>query len=206
MLKPYALDGGHLAFWPHRSETAAPRQDRGIVLVAQDTTDFRYKGDARIALGSVSTSKDKTQGFYAHLSLVVAADGRREPLGVLATQRRGRTQPGVSTRRRAGELSIAQVRQLPREFARWGRSRRAATVAAQPKSSGRNVTRPSSAARTGNSRRSALGSVTASTAHQRSVAGPRPSRGLLPLRRPRQPARLQSASSTAARPENPATE
>ena len=118
------VESKHISFdalsKPHRTETAARCHDQGVVLVAHDTTDFRFKGDARIGLGKVSTSKDKSHGFYAHVSLAVAADGSREPLGVLAVQRWARTEPGVSTRRRAGELSIAQVRQLPRESARWG--------------------------------------------------------------------------------------
>ena len=105
---------------PHRTETAGRCRDRAVVLVAHDTTDFRFKGDARNGLGKVSTSKDKVQGFYAHVSLAISAEGSREPLGVLAVQRWARTQPGVSTRRRAGELTIAEVRQLPRESARWG--------------------------------------------------------------------------------------
>jgi len=105
---------------PHRAETAGRCRERRLVLVAHDTTDFHFKGDARKGLGKVSTSKDKSQGFYAHVSLAIAADGSREPLGVLAVRRWARTEPGVSTRRRAGELTIAEVRQLPRESARWG--------------------------------------------------------------------------------------
>jgi hypothetical protein len=105
---------------PHRTQTAERCRDRDVVLVAHDTTDFRYKGAARRGLGKVSTSKDKSQGFYAHVSLAVSADGTREPLGVLAVQRWARTEPGVSTRRRAGELTTAEVRQQPRESARWG--------------------------------------------------------------------------------------
>jgi hypothetical protein len=104
---------------PHQDETAIRCRDQKTVLVAHDTTDFRYKGDARHGLGKVSTSTDKAQGFYGHFSLAISADRRREPLGVLSVQRWARTEPGVSTRRRAGELSMAQVRKLPRESARW---------------------------------------------------------------------------------------
>jgi hypothetical protein len=108
-------------FAPHQRETANRCKDQGIVLVAHDTTDFRYKGAARSGLGRISTSTDKSQGFYGHVSLAISADGRREPLGVLAVQRWARTEPGVSTRRRAGELSRAEVRKLPRESARWAK-------------------------------------------------------------------------------------
>jgi hypothetical protein len=107
-------------FKPHQRATASRCEDHSIVLVAHDTTDFRYKGDGRNGLGKVSTSTDKAQGFYGHFSLAVSADGRREPLGVLAVQRWARTAPGVSTRRRSGELTYAEGRQLPRESARWG--------------------------------------------------------------------------------------
>lgn len=104
---------------PHRRETAARCAAQPGILVVHDTTDFRYKGDARHGLGKVSTSTDKCQGFYGHFALAVSADGRREPLGVLAVERWARINPGVSTRRRAGELSDAEVRKLPRESARW---------------------------------------------------------------------------------------
>jgi|SRR5690349_1128801 transposase-like protein/DDE family transposase len=104
---------------PHRRETASRCAARPSVLVVHDTTDFRYAGDARDGLGKVSTSTDKCQGFYAHFSLAVAGDGNREPLGVLAVERWARREPGVSTRRRAGELTDAAVRKLPRESARW---------------------------------------------------------------------------------------
>lgn len=119
------VESDHITFdalsKPHRAETARRCGDRGVVLVAHDTTDFRFKGDARIGLGTVSTSTDKAQGFYAHVSLAVSADGTREPLGVLAVQRWARTEPGVSTRRRAGELTVTEARELPRESARWGK-------------------------------------------------------------------------------------
>ena len=106
---------------PHRDETARRCHDQGTVLVAHDTTDFRYKGDARHGLGKVSTSTDKAQGFYGHFALAISADRRREPLGVLSVQRWARTKPGVSTGRRAGKLSREEARKLPRESARWGK-------------------------------------------------------------------------------------
>lgn len=108
-------------FKPHQRATASRCRDQGLVLVAHDTTDFRYKGVGRSGLGKVSTSTDKAQGFYGHFSLAVSGDGRREPLGVVAVQRWARTAPGVSTRRRSGELSQAEARLLPRESARWGK-------------------------------------------------------------------------------------
>jgi hypothetical protein len=83
---------------PHRTETAGRCREQGVVLVAHDTTDFHFKGDARKGLGKVSTSKEKSQGFYAHVSLAISAESSREPLGVLAVQRWARTEPSGSVR------------------------------------------------------------------------------------------------------------
>lgn len=106
---------------PHQRETASRCKDQPTVLVAHDTTDFRFNGLGRNGLGKVSTSTSQAHGFYGHFSLAIRADGCREPLGVLAVERWARTEPAVSTRRRAGELSMAEVRQLPRESGRWSR-------------------------------------------------------------------------------------
>jgi hypothetical protein len=53
------------------------------VYVAHDTTACTFSGEAtRDGVGVVNGKK---QGFFAHVSLAVAADGRRTPLGLLAT-------------------------------------------------------------------------------------------------------------------------
>jgi hypothetical protein len=114
---------------PHQRETASRCKDRRTVLVAHDTTDFRFKGVGRSGLGKVSTSTSNAQGFYAHFSLAIAGDGCREPLGVLAVERWARTEPAVSQRRRSGEITQAQVRQLPRESGRWSRGVKQADAA-----------------------------------------------------------------------------
>lgn len=106
---------------PHQRETVARCKAHRTVLVAHDTTDFRFNGVGRRGLGRVSTSTSKAQGFYAHFSLAIADDGCREPLGVLAVERWARTEPATSTRIRAGELTQTEARKLPRESGRWSR-------------------------------------------------------------------------------------
>lgn len=54
------------------------------VYVAHDTTVCTFSGEAeREGVGSVNGEK---QGFFAHVSLAVAADGHRTPLGLLAAR------------------------------------------------------------------------------------------------------------------------
>lgn len=54
------------------------------VYVAHDTTACTFSGEAeRDGVGSVNGEK---QGFFAHVSLAVAADGHRTPLGLLAAR------------------------------------------------------------------------------------------------------------------------
>ena len=102
---------------PHRGETIVRSAERGVVLVAHDTTDFTFKGDGRKGLGTVNHS---AQGFYGHFSIAISADGRREPLGTLAVKRWVRTERAVATRIRAGELTATEARKEKRESSRWG--------------------------------------------------------------------------------------
>jgi hypothetical protein len=54
------------------------------VYVAHDTTACTFSGEAeRDGVGVVNGEK---QGFFAHVSLAVAADGKRTPLGLLAAE------------------------------------------------------------------------------------------------------------------------
>ena len=53
--------------------------DAKLALVAHDTTEFGYS-TTREGMGRVT---DEGVGFFAHFSLAIAADGRRQPLGVL---------------------------------------------------------------------------------------------------------------------------
>jgi len=87
-----------------------------MVLVVHDTTKFSFAGDGRSGLGPVNSAG---QGFLGHFSIAVSADGNREPLGALAVKTWSRLERGVSTRRKKGEISYAEVREEPRESLRW---------------------------------------------------------------------------------------
>lgn len=83
-----------------RRVTVAPTD----VYVAHDTTACTFSGEAeRDGVGSVNGEK---QGFFAHVSLAIAADGYRTPLGVLAAE--------IFTRDGAKDIE-------GNESARWGR-------------------------------------------------------------------------------------
>jgi hypothetical protein len=76
----------------------------GKVYVAHDTTACTFSGEGeRDGVGVVNGEK---QGFFAHVSLAVAADGRRTPLGVVACE--------LFTREGARDLEES-------ESGRWGR-------------------------------------------------------------------------------------
>lgn len=67
---------------PHIERTWQRALAEARVLVVHDTTDFTFRVDgARKGLGR---SRKSTQTFYGHFSLVLAADGSRQPLGVAA--------------------------------------------------------------------------------------------------------------------------
>ena len=68
---------------PHVQRTAARVRASGKAYAIHDTTGFTFGGEMRReGLGTVDGAND--QGFRAHVTLAVSADGRREPLGVLA--------------------------------------------------------------------------------------------------------------------------
>lgn len=105
---------------PHVWATVQRAGAHDAVLVAHDTTEFRFKGETdRAGLGRVGQSG---QGFLGHLSLVLAGDGSREPLGVVATQTWTRKGKSVTQRRYDGELKGQQARSAPgRESKRWAK-------------------------------------------------------------------------------------
>lgn len=84
---------------PHFEATCSRATELGECLVIHDTTELTFKGE-RNGLGRTSSNE---QGFFAHLSLLVAADAVRTPLGVAALEQYARSkQRGpsrVSTRR-----------------------------------------------------------------------------------------------------------
>ncbi len=84
---------------PHFAGTVerAGKSDR--VLVVHDTTQFEFEGESkREGLGRL---RSKGQGFFGHFSLAVSADGKREPLGMLALQSVFRTGPAAPKKQRA---------------------------------------------------------------------------------------------------------
>src|SRR5512138_2180367 len=83
---------------PHFASTAA-RVGPNRVLVVHDTTAFEFDGEAnREGLGRLQR---KGQGFFGHFSLAVSADGKREPLGVLALRTVFRLNAPVPKKERA---------------------------------------------------------------------------------------------------------
>jgi hypothetical protein len=87
----------------HFEETRKRCKEAGEFLVVHDTTKFLYREDgAREGLGRVKrSSASGQQAFFAHVSLAVAADGTRRPLGVAAikTWVRGPIETGVEYQR-----------------------------------------------------------------------------------------------------------
>src|SRR5882724_5137761 len=68
----------------HFEATRKRCEEHDTVLVAHDSTSFSYRYDGeREGLGRARRSSPRSsQTFYAHLSLAMAADGTRRPLGV----------------------------------------------------------------------------------------------------------------------------
>ncbi len=99
---------------PHRGRTVERARAAGVAFAVADSTSYTFPGDAaRVGLGPVNESD---QGFLAHVTLLVSADGTRTPLGVV----------DIETWVRSGQGEKAE-----KESGRWGRSMlRAATTAA----------------------------------------------------------------------------
>lgn len=71
---------------PHIEATRARCAQQEVFLVAHDTTAFTYRYDGeREGLGRVRRSQHGSrQAFFVHVSLAIAADGTRRPLGIAA--------------------------------------------------------------------------------------------------------------------------
>jgi len=99
---------------PHAAATLDRAKSERVIIVAHDTTGFRYEGQGRRGLGRLL---QKGSGFYAHMALAVTNDELRDPLGILA----------VSTIVRGDERTDkmrdrnAKVRRDDRESLRWGK-------------------------------------------------------------------------------------
>ena len=69
---------------PHYRQTAKRAAQHERVLVVHDTSQFEFNGSVtREGLGRLV---NPGQGFFGHFSLAVAANGAREPLGLLAIE------------------------------------------------------------------------------------------------------------------------
>ena len=76
---------------PHRNQTVERASLYDEVLVPHDTTEFNFGTMERENLGVVGR-RGKSRGFLGHVSLVLAPNESREPLGVLFHQVINRTE------------------------------------------------------------------------------------------------------------------
>jgi hypothetical protein len=87
----------------HINATRSRCEAQGDYLVVHDSTTFSYRSDGeRNGLGYIQPSNAKSsQVFFAHVSLALAADGTRRPLGIAAlkTWTRGPKPTGVERKR-----------------------------------------------------------------------------------------------------------
>lgn len=101
---------------PHGRETVARCRTHPTVIVAHDTTDFVFPGETRQGLGRMRGRVER--GFFAHVSLALSFDARREPLGVLHVEPWTRE----PTAKRASKKSPRERQKDPdRESLRWAR-------------------------------------------------------------------------------------
>jgi IS4 transposase len=96
---------------PHISATRSRCEARGDYLVIHDSTTFSYRYDGeREGLGRVQPSNaNSSQVLFAHVSLALAADGTRQPLGIAAfkTWTRGAKRTGVERKRWEEQIRVA---------------------------------------------------------------------------------------------------
>jgi hypothetical protein len=97
---------------PHRAQTEARARAAGEVLVVHDTTELAFRGEEhREGLGFLHGADD--QGFLLHVGLVISAEGKRSPLGVIASRTWARS-------KRKGSRSSFQTTNDPTsEGRRW---------------------------------------------------------------------------------------
>jgi hypothetical protein len=72
---------------PHFAATVRRCREAKVALIAHDTTEFGYSS-SRKGMGRVT---DQGVGFFAHVSLAIASNGHRDPLGVLSVLTHTRT-------------------------------------------------------------------------------------------------------------------
>ena len=111
---------------PHIVATVERARAQEEVLAVHDTTECRYRGANRQGLGRLGTSG---QGFFAHCSLAVTADGRRDAIGTLAVETWARKGPTPTALLREGKVTQRELQALPSEQDRWLRGVEAAETA-----------------------------------------------------------------------------
>jgi len=100
---------------PHLRKCAGRVVEAGTVYAIHDTTECSFGGASRReGLGTLNT---KNQGFLAHVTLAVSADGSRMPLGLLGVERLVRKGLKHSSKKSDREL----LSDLNRESLRWMR-------------------------------------------------------------------------------------
>lgn len=102
---------------PHRKAVLERAEEAKTVLVVHDTTHVEFPGDSkREGLG---TTTNNQQGFIAHFSLVLQAEGASVPLGVAGMETYTRTGKKWATAKK----TRTRVRDDPeRESLRWWRA------------------------------------------------------------------------------------
>jgi hypothetical protein len=97
----------------HINATRLRCEARGDYLVVHDSTTFSYRFDGeRKGLGRIQPSNaNSSQVLFAHVSLALAADGTRRPLGIAAlkTWTRGSKPTGVERKRWEEQFRIASA-------------------------------------------------------------------------------------------------
>lgn len=100
---------------PHVEKTAARVGEAGDVYAVHDTTICMFSGEVQPSgLGTVNLAD---QGFLAHVTLAVAADGTRLPFGVLAAELLVRTERKHTRRRH----HFYRTKDADKESQRWKR-------------------------------------------------------------------------------------
>jgi hypothetical protein len=104
---------------PHIEQTVQRCEKARVVIVAHDSSEIEYDGLVR-RKGLGFLRSESTQGFFAHTSLAMAADGTRLPLGVLGLHCWTRETLGKSKKdgRKLTQREYAQ--REAKESDRWG--------------------------------------------------------------------------------------
>jgi hypothetical protein len=99
---------------PHQAAVTARAKAAGSAIAIHDTTSFEFAHADPREVGFLQTGKP---GFYAHVSLVVASNGNRQPFGVATISTNFRTQRRRrSSRNEAGSVT---TKRQDRESKRW---------------------------------------------------------------------------------------